>query len=97
MKTKDLNLYMTDIDYERAEDKPVIRIYGRTSEGIPVQLRVDGFLPYIFISLKKKEQFEKCVEENQILKEWLVSTEKLAKKTSGDGRVGRSRRLLGRR
>ena len=79
MKTKDLDLYMTDIDYERAEDKPVIRIFGRTSEGIPIQLQVDDFLPYLFIPYEKKAQFEKLVQENQLLNNWLVSTEKLDK------------------
>ncbi len=97
MKTKDLDLYMTDIDYERAEDKPVVRIYGRTSEGIPIQLRVDDFLPYIFIPLKKKEQFEKCMEENQVLKEWLVSTEKLAKIKYDGGETIELLKLVGNR
>ena len=59
MKTKDFDLYMTDIDYERAEDRPVIRIFGTTSEGIPIQLQVNDFLPYLFIPQEKKTQFEK--------------------------------------
>jgi DNA polymerase I len=85
MKTKDFDLYMTDVDYERAEDKhqglshPVIRIFGRTSEGIPIQLQVDDFLPYLFIPHERKAQFEKLVQNNQLLNDWLVSTEKLVK------------------
>ena len=79
MKTKDFDLYMTDIDYERVEDKPVIRIFGRTSEGIPIQLQVNDFMPYLFIPHENKVQFEKLVKENQLLKDWLISTEKLSK------------------
>jgi len=78
METKDFDLYMTDIDYVKAE-KPIVRIFGRTSEGVPILLQIDDFLPYIFIPLEKKKQLEKCVQENQLLKEWLISTEKLYK------------------
>lgn len=95
MKTKDFDLYMTDIDYEKAEDKPIVRIFGRTSEGVPVLLQIDDFLPYIFIPHDKKKQFEKCIQENQILKQWLVSTEKLSKIKYDGGKPIELLKLIG--
>ncbi|MFX1465134.1 MAG: DNA polymerase domain-containing protein [Promethearchaeota archaeon] len=97
METKDFDLYMTDIDYVKAEDKPIVRIFGRTSEGVPILLQIDDFLPYIFIPLEKKKQFDKCVQENQLLKEWLISTEKLTKIKYDGGEAVELQKLVGKR
>jgi len=97
MKTKDFDLYMTDIDYIKAEDKPMVRIFGRTSEGVPVLLQIDDFLPYIFIPHAKKEQFEKCMQENQLLEEWLISTETHSKIKYDGGETIEFLKLLGKR
>jgi len=89
---------MTDIDYIQSEDKkPIVRIFGRTSEGVPVLLQIDDFLPYIFIPLEKKKRFEKCVQETQLLKEWLVSTEKLTKIKYDGGEAVELLKLIGKR
>jgi DNA polymerase I len=97
MKMKDFDLYMTDIDYIKAEDKPVVRIFGRSSDGTPVELQIDDFLPYIFIPHKKKAPFERCVQDNQQLKEWLVSTEKLTKIKYDGGETIELLKLIGKR
>ena len=97
MKTKHLDLYMTGIDYVKAEDKPVVRIFGRSSDGTPVKLQIDDFLPYIFIPLEKEKQFEQCVQENQLLKDWLASTERLAKIKYDGGETIELLKLIGKR
>ncbi len=97
MKTKDFDLYMTDIDYEKAEDKPLVRIFGRTSEGIPVLLQIDDFLPYIFIPLEKKGLLYDSLKENQLLNDWLVSTEKLTKIKYDGGEAVELLKLVGKR
>ncbi|MFX1520933.1 MAG: DNA polymerase domain-containing protein [Promethearchaeota archaeon] len=97
MKIKNFDLYMTDIDYVKAEDMPVVRIFGRASDGTPIELQIDDFLPYVFIPHKKKAQFEKFMQENQLIKEWLLSTEKLTKIKYDGGEKIELLKLIGKR
>ena len=56
-----MSIIITDIDYITNEEKPVIRMFGKTKEGEHIIAIDETFQPYIYIL--PKENTEKCMEE----------------------------------
>ena len=48
-----MELQILDVDYVLLDEKPVIRIFGKTEEGKVVCGFYDGFSPYFYIDDKK--------------------------------------------
>ncbi len=45
-----MEMQLLDVDYVLLENKPVIRLWGKTADGEPVCVFYNGFLPYFFVN-----------------------------------------------
>ncbi len=59
-----MKVQILDVDYVMTNQKPVVRIFGRTDEGKSVCLFHEGFYPYFYVKCdQKKSEFEKLLEK----------------------------------
>jgi len=56
-------LQILDIDYFLNNNKPVIRIFGKTEENKPVCCFFDSFYPYFYVRPRKEEDIAKIIKK----------------------------------
>jgi len=58
----EVEFQLLDVDYVSLENRPIIRVLGKTDEGKTVCAFYDGFYPYFYV-LPKKEREEEVLED----------------------------------
>ncbi|MEM7814240.1 MAG: DNA-directed DNA polymerase, partial [Candidatus Aenigmatarchaeota archaeon] len=58
----EVNFQLLDVDYIFLENRPIIRLIGKTEEGKTVCAFYDGFYPYFYV-LPKRDMEDKVIEE----------------------------------
>jgi len=61
-----VKFFILDVDYEMLEEKPLIRIYGKTIENKSITIFYRNFFPYFYVKVKegKEEEFIEFIEKN---------------------------------
>ena len=68
-----IKLQVLDCDYILPNGKPIVRIFGKTEEGEPVCVFVNGMLPYFYLHPHKESEIEKI--RSTLEKKFGVKTE----------------------
>ena len=74
---QELKFMLTDLDYKIMDGKntPIIRLFGKTSEGKQVRVHIDDFLPYFYV--RKNAELPFILQNDPFLSSWVVKTEEI--------------------
>jgi DNA polymerase elongation subunit (family B) len=82
-----IQFYPVDITYKIEDEKPVIYLFARSTDGRQIVILDDTFLPYFYVIPKKNKDLAKKIEKIEVEEDDKVSkvlkTEKVKKKIFG--------------